>query len=139
MRKVKVSAYYPHHETESFGFLGSDDALTKFDEFPWEELVLKARDLEVLGESCVSADLTYLVDDCHLTTRNTDDPRLYDIEAVIPRSRKILGLFAWPISFEIKNLTADETRKALIAFLKGSRADQLSYLSQLRSSSRTKA
>ncbi len=131
MKLATTSAYYPNHETESFGDLDEAHALAKFDEFPWGDLARQARDLELKEVDCVDADLTFLIDICHFTARVKDGALSFDVEVCVRQAKKLLGIFDRPKFYTFDGLPTQETREALRVFFAKNDEDQHTYFQYL--------
>ena len=131
MKLASASAYYPDHEFEKFGDLDEAHALAKFDEFPWGDLARTARNLELKGDDCVDADLTFLIDKYHFTARVKDGAMSFDVEVCVKQAKKLLGMFDRPKFYVFDGLPAKETRDALRVFLAKNDEDQHAYFQNL--------
>lgn len=131
MKTALTSACYPDDVTETFGQLDEAQALAKFDGFPWSDLAKKARKITLENGGCVDADLTFLIDNYHISTRIRDDAVSFDIEVCVKREKKILGIFDNPKFYEIEGVSTQETRAALRAFFEMSDSEKHTHFTDL--------
>lgn len=131
MRLALTSAHYPNDKTESFGLLNETEALGKFDTFPWGDLVREAHELELNEVTCVDADLTFLIDNCHFMARVRDDAMSFSIEVCLKQPNKLFGIFDRPKFYTIDNLPTSEAHEALQVFLAKSDEELHAYFRNL--------
>lgn len=122
----------PDMTLQDLGMLDLGGALRAFDTFPWAEQLRVAQQMGTTNKLCVTPDLTFRIDTCHLTTRIREDGLHFEIEVCVPRLRRIFGLFGKVKFYELRGASPNQCREAIRVFFSQAAEAQHEYFSRQR-------
>lgn len=117
MRISKNSAFmYADITLKDLGECDVNKAVAEFESAPWQEQFAFSDKLTKEGEDSVLPDITFPIDDVHLTVQLAEDGVNFNVEVWVNTGKKFLRIFGGKKCFELKKVSHDKAIEYIRAF-----------------------
>jgi hypothetical protein len=117
MRMAKVAFMNADITLNDLGDIGLTKSIEEFNKSPWKEQFGVAIEIEEKGGNCISPDITFRIDDVHLSAQLAKDGASFNVEVWVVTGKKILGIFGGSKCYKIQNRSQEKVVEYLEVFL----------------------
>ena len=129
MRIAKVAFMNADITLNKLGDIGLTKSIEEFNNSPWKEQFGVAVEIEEKGADCVSPDITFRIDDVHLSAQLAEDGTSFNVEVWVVTGKKFLGIFGGRKCYAIQNTSQEKVVEYLEVFFGTDNSSQMKYFS----------
>ncbi len=110
--------------------MNKQEAISTFDSYPWTDELDLVAEIESAGRDCVNPEISFRIDDRHLSIQVCSDGVLFDIEASIRIPKRLFGIFARSKFYNLAGRSKDQCKEDIQAIFSQSPEIQHGHFSR---------